>query len=44
MRAVVCQAFGPPEALVVEEMDDPIAGDGQLLIDVKHRLSHQNFP
>jgi NADPH2:quinone reductase len=35
MRAVVCQAFGPPEALVVEEMDDPIAGDGQLVIEVK---------
>jgi NADPH2:quinone reductase len=35
MRAVVCQTFGPPEALVVEEMDDPIAGDGQLLIEVK---------
>ena len=35
MRAVVCQAFGPPEALVVVEMDDPIAGDGQLLVEVK---------
>ncbi len=35
MRAVVCRTFGRPEALVVEEMDDPIAGDGQLLIEVK---------
>ena len=35
MRAVVCRTFGPPEALVVEEMDDPIAGAGQLLVEVK---------
>lgn len=35
MRAVVCRTFGPPEALVVEEMDDPVAGDGQLLVEVK---------
>jgi NADPH:quinone reductase len=35
MRAVVCKEFGAPEALVVEELDDPTAGEGQLLIDVK---------
>jgi NADPH:quinone reductase len=35
MRAVVCRTFGPPEALVVEELDDPIAGAGQLLVEVK---------
>ncbi len=35
MRAVVCNAFGPPEDLVVEEMDDPTAGPGQLLIAVE---------
>ena len=42
MKAVVCKAFGPPEALVVEEMDDPKAGDGQLLIEVK--ASAVTFP
>jgi NADPH2:quinone reductase len=35
MRAVVCKAFGPPEDLVVELLDDPVAGPGQLLVDVK---------
>ena len=34
MKAVVCKAFGPPEELVVESMDDPVAGPQQLLIDV----------
>lgn len=35
MKAVVCKEFGPPENLVVEEVDDPVAGDGELVIDVK---------
>ena len=34
MKAVVCKAFGPPEELVVESMDDPVAGPQQLLLDV----------
>ncbi len=34
MKAVVCKQFGPPEDLVVEEVDDPIAGEGQLIVDV----------
>jgi NADPH2:quinone reductase len=34
MRAVVCKEFGPPENLVVEEIDEPVPGPGQLLIDV----------
>jgi NADPH2:quinone reductase len=34
MKAVVCKAFGPPEDLVVERVDDPVAGPGQLLVDV----------
>jgi hypothetical protein len=25
MRAVLCKAYGPPESLVVEEIDDPVA-------------------
>ena len=35
MKAVVCKEFGPPENLVVEEVDDPTPGDGQLLIEVE---------
>ena len=35
MRAVVCKAFGPPEDLVVETVSDPVAGPGEVLIDVK---------
>ena len=35
MRAVVCQEFGPPEKLVVEEIEAPTPGPGQVLIDVK---------
>ena len=30
----MCQEFGPPERLVVEEVDDPRPADGQLLVDV----------
>ena len=35
MKAVVLKKFGPPEDLVVEEVDDPKAGEGQLIVDVK---------
>ena len=35
MKAVVCKEFGPPEQLVVEDVDEPVAGPGQLLIDVE---------
>ncbi|MGB5760202.1 MAG: NADPH:quinone oxidoreductase family protein [Acidimicrobiales bacterium] len=35
MRAVVCNEFGPPENLVVEEMPDPAPGPKQLLVQVK---------
>lgn len=35
MKAVVCKEFGPPENLVVEEVDAPVPGPGQLLIDVE---------
>lgn len=35
MKAVVCKEFGPPENLVVEEVDDLTPGEGEVLIDVK---------
>jgi NADPH2:quinone reductase len=35
MRAVVCREFGPPEHLVIEERKSPVAGLGQVLLDVR---------
>jgi NADPH2:quinone reductase len=35
MRAVVCRELGPPESLQLEERDQPEAGLGQVLIDVR---------
>ena len=35
MKAVVCKEFGPPERLVVEEVPDPVAGDGEAVVEVK---------
>ena len=42
MRAVLCKAYGPPESLVVEEIDEPMAGPGQIVVDVK--ACAINFP
>jgi len=42
MRALVCKEYGPPESLLIEEIDDPIAGDGQILIEVA--AAGINFP
>lgn len=42
MRAVLCKEFGPPESLVVDEVEDPVPGDRQVLIDVK--ACSVNFP
>ncbi len=35
MRAVVLREFGPPERLAVEDVPDPVASEGQALIDVE---------
>ena len=35
MRAVVCKAFGPPENLVIEEVPDPVAGPGQVVVEAR---------
>ena len=37
MRAVLCRAFGPPESLTVEELPDPVAGPGEVVVDVACR-------
>ena len=42
MKAAVCKEYGPPETLVVEEVETPRAGEGQLLIDV--HAAGVNFP
>ena len=42
MRALVCNEYGPPESLRIEERDDPVAGDGQVLVDVV--AAGINFP
>jgi NADPH2:quinone reductase len=38
----VCKAFGPPEDLVVEEVDEPSPDSGQVLVDV--RAAAVTFP
>jgi NADPH2:quinone reductase len=42
MKALVCKAWGLPETLVVEEIADPIAGPGQVVIRV--HAAGVNFP
>lgn len=42
MRAVLCKAYGPPESLVVEEVESPTPGRGQAVISVK--ACGVNFP
>jgi NADPH2:quinone reductase len=42
MKALVCSAFGPPETLTVGDLPDPVAGEGEILIDV--RAAGVNFP
>ncbi len=42
MKVIVCKKFGPPENLVLEEVDDPKAGPGELVIEA--RASTVTFP
>ena len=42
MRALICKEFGSTDALVVEELDGPIAGPGQILVDI--HAAGINFP
>ena len=42
MKAVVCKAYGPPENLVIQEIDSPKPGKGQVVISVK--ACGVNFP
>ncbi len=42
MKAVLCKEWGPPELLVVEDVPSPIAGPGEVLIEV--HAAGVNFP
>jgi NADPH2:quinone reductase len=42
MKALLCKEWGLPETLVVEDIDDPIPGHGQVLIRV--HAAGVNFP
>ncbi len=42
MRALVCNDYGSPDGLVVEDVDDPVAGKGEILVDIK--AAGLNFP
>ena len=42
MRAIVCRAYGPPRDLVIAEVPEPVAGPGQVVIDV--HAAGVNFP
>ena len=42
MRAVRCEQYGPPASVVVAEVDDPVAGEGQVVVDVAAAAA--NFP
>ncbi|MCY7351003.1 MAG: NADPH:quinone oxidoreductase family protein [Cytophagaceae bacterium] len=42
MKALLCKTFGPPESLVLEDVESPKPGVGQVLIEVK--ACGVNFP
>jgi NADPH2:quinone reductase len=42
MKAVLCNSFGPPESLELAEVDAPVMGPSQVLVDV--HASAVNFP
>ena len=42
MKAVVCQAWGLPDTLVIQDLEDKTAGPGQVVIDIK--AAGVNFP
>lgn len=42
MRALICREYGPPASLVLEETDDPVAGGGEIVVDL--HAAGINFP
>jgi len=42
MRALICKEYGPPEKLVLEQVDEPSPGPGEVIVDV--HAAGINFP
>lgn len=42
MKAIVCNSYGPPENLRLEEVDDPVAGPNEAVVEVY--AASLNFP
>jgi len=42
MKAIVCKTYGPPENLVLEEIDDPVAADNEAVVQIYS--ASLNFP
>ena len=42
MKAILCKSFGPPENLVLEEVEDLKPGEGEALVEVY--AAALNFP
>ena len=42
MKAIVCSSYGPPENLSLEEIDNPVAGDNEAIVEVY--AAALNFP
>ena len=42
MKAVLCRAFGPPESLSLEDIEEPVIGEDDVLVEV--RAAALNFP
>ncbi len=42
MRALICNSYGSTDELRIEDRDDPVAGTGQVVIDI--RAAGINFP
>lgn len=42
MKAIICEKYGPPSSLKLLEVDDPVIGENELLIQVK--ACSINFP
>ncbi|RNF29393.1 NADPH:quinone oxidoreductase [Massilia aurea] len=42
MKAVRCTAWGPPDSLVLDNLPEPVAGPGDIVVDVK--AAGVNFP
>jgi NADPH2:quinone reductase len=42
MRALVCKEYGPPDSLVLEDVEDPVPAAGEIVVDV--HAAGINFP